>query len=51
MKEKNKILNECYEDNFIKTFKPELNRRMHLLRRFEIPRSEPTIADKIFGKR
>ena len=25
MKEKNKILRECYEDHFIKKFKPELN--------------------------
>ena len=26
MKENNKILRECYEDHFIKKFKPELNR-------------------------
>ena len=28
MKENNKILRECYEDHFIKKFKPELNRRL-----------------------
>ena len=27
-KGKNKILRECYENNFIKKFKPELNRRL-----------------------
>ena len=27
MKENNKILGECYEDHFIKKFKPELNLR------------------------
>ena len=28
MKENNKILRECYEDHFIKKFKPEINRRL-----------------------
>ena len=28
MKESNKILRECYEDHFIKKFKPELNRHL-----------------------
>ena len=28
MKENNKILRECYEDHFIKKFKPELNWRL-----------------------
>ena len=28
MTENNKILRECYEDNFIKKSKPELNRRL-----------------------
>ena len=28
IKENNKILRECYEDHFIKKFKPELNRRL-----------------------
>ena len=28
MKDNNKILRECYEDHFIKKFKPELNRRL-----------------------
>ena len=28
MKENNKMLRECYKDNFIKKFKTELNRRL-----------------------
>ena len=28
MKETNKILRKCYEDHFIKKFKPEINRRL-----------------------
>ena len=28
MKENNKILRKCYDDHFIKKFKPELNRRL-----------------------
>ena len=48
---KKENLKSCYEDNFIKTFKPELKPTSAPTTASQIPGDGSTIVDKIFFKK